>query len=509
MRHSGLIFLTLLLLQACGGSGSSTEEETTEEVAGSEMVMPEEEDLGAPIIGVCIWDKAAVRAEASKSGKYLSGLSLGEKVVLLGETKTDAGDNDREYIKVSLSDDTEGWVSSYLIAQDAGAAAIQERSSIYKRPDLLTATGDAFEPLEFVAIVSYGEDNWIEVLGNKRKKSGWIKGDGLAIGEANIALATLYTRAMEIEDQTEQREAVKEIANMNEFKYASLMPLLTGSVNPYPTQETVTVSNMEQLIYAIQPYTKVIIKPGTYNISAYQNEVEGYGGEYYNADKDQYAFLEEGGLSIRQVNNLIIEGAGGGKTHLVTENGWIPVITLQNCEQVSIQGLRLGHDVEKGYCSGSVLSINASSKITSQNNILYGSGTMGYEVYETSDLVSTNNEILECTNGVMYLSGGSNATFSGDRFHDNESYGEFISLYNMDNVRFSECVFEDNKGEQETQNFFNLYESKGLKLDDCSFSRNTASNFVEIDEGSRWTMGYNIFSENGFADQYDGQVEGM
>ena len=506
MRHSGLIFLTLLLLQACGG-GSNTTETTAEEVAEPEEEIIEEE-MGAPIIGVCIWDKAAVRAEASKSGKYLSGLSLGETVVLLGETKTDAGDNDREYIKVSLSDDTEGWVSSYLIAQDAGAAAIQEKSSIYKRPDLLTATGDAFEPLEFVAIVSYGEDNWIEVIGNKRKKSGWIKGDGLAIGDENIALATLYSRAMEIEDQAAQQEAIKEITTMEEFKYASLMPLLTGNVDSYSTQETVEVDNMEALIAAIQPYTKVIIKPGTYNISAYQNEVDQYGGEYYTGDKEQYAFLEEGGLSIRQVNNLIIEGAGGGKTHLVTENGWIPVITLQDCEQVSIQGLRLGHDVEKGYCSGSVLSVNASRKVTSQNNILYGSGTLGYEIYETSDFVSTNNEILECTNGIMYLSGGSNVTFSGDTYHYNESYSEFIGLHSMKNVTFSDCVFDDNTGQAESQRMFSMSESNGIRIEDCSFSSNTPGLFVETDGDVGWEMGYNVFSGNGFADQYDGQVEG-
>lgn len=503
LQRSGMLLSLFLLLQACGGGGNAGET-----VSGSDSTEVYESEMGAPEFGVCVWDKASIRAEDTKDGKYISSLSLGETVTLTGETTTDASDNDREYLKVRLSDGTEGWVSSYLIARDAVPAGVEKKSTVYKRPDLLTATDKAFEPLEFVAIVSYGEDNWVEVVGSKRLKSGWIKGSGLTQQDDNIALITLYTKAMEIEDQAKQQEAIKEIVGMSEFEYNPLMPLLRGNVDPFKTQETVEVSSMAELLNAIQPYTKVIIKPGTYNISAFQNEMEELGADYYDESQEQYAFLEEGGIAIRQVNNLILEGAGEGKTHLVTENGWIPVITLESCEKVGLQGLRLGHDVEKGYCSGSVLSLNSCNEVTSQNNILYGSGTMGYEIYESNDFVSSNNEILECTEGILYLSGGRNFKFTGDRFHDNESYSEFISLASMDNVKFSGCTFERNKGEQETQNFFYLYDSEGLYMEDCSFNRNTATTFVDVSDESRWSMGSNSFSDNGWADVYDGDVDG-
>ena len=125
---------------------------------------------------VCIWDDASVRAEPSVKAKKISALALGEKVIWLGGEKSDQADKKRKYLKIRLSDGTEGWASEIAVAKNAKPSIIVKKTPIYLRPDLLTLTSNELEPMDMVAVLEE-ENDWLEVVGEKRQQKGWIQSD--------------------------------------------------------------------------------------------------------------------------------------------------------------------------------------------------------------------------------------------------------------------------------------------------------------------------------------------
>ena len=108
------LFAVTLVLSSC--SNNSGEGATSDNV--------EEQIVLEKTFAVCISNGVAVRAEASKNGKYLSSLNLGETLIYLGTSVIDSSDKNREYYRVELSDETVSWVRSYGILIDAKPAAI-------------------------------------------------------------------------------------------------------------------------------------------------------------------------------------------------------------------------------------------------------------------------------------------------------------------------------------------------------------------------------------------------
>jgi hypothetical protein len=144
---------------------------------------------------VCIWDGVPVREEPSKDGKWLSKISLGESLFFLGETAVDSTDNNREYIKVELSDGKIAWASSYGLVIDGSVAAVKEKVPVYERPDLLTLTKKEFKEMDILAIEEVKED-WIKVIGQKKKIKGWIKKSVVTENKEDIAVAILASKLL-------------------------------------------------------------------------------------------------------------------------------------------------------------------------------------------------------------------------------------------------------------------------------------------------------------------------
>ena len=79
-------------------------------MCGEQRTVVEEPVIKERIETICVWDRLSLRDD---NGRWLSALSLGEKVIWLGETKVDSSQNDRKYLKVELSDSTTGWASAW------------------------------------------------------------------------------------------------------------------------------------------------------------------------------------------------------------------------------------------------------------------------------------------------------------------------------------------------------------------------------------------------------------
>jgi hypothetical protein len=142
------------------------------------------------IQAVCISTGTPLREEPRKEGKWISSMILGETLSYLGETVADSANPQQEYYRVELSDGTLAWARAYGILINAAPAAILAETPIYKRPDLVTKTEKSFRILEFVAIITE-KDDWVEVVGAEKRKSGWILKSNLTTGAEDVAVATL------------------------------------------------------------------------------------------------------------------------------------------------------------------------------------------------------------------------------------------------------------------------------------------------------------------------------
>lgn len=170
------------------------------------------------IPAVCIWDGAGLRAEPNQNGKWLSSLCLGETMTWLGPAKIDTSSKKPiEYIMVELSDSTIGWASSYLIVTNATLGALKVDSPVYKRPDAVTKTNDTFSMMDMVA-VTQEQDDWVQVIGEKRKKKGWIRKAVITTSKPDVTFAILANKEFQKEDGRSRREKIQAILENTPYK---------------------------------------------------------------------------------------------------------------------------------------------------------------------------------------------------------------------------------------------------------------------------------------------------
>jgi len=183
---------------------------------GSQSELDPSPTMRAP--AVCIWDGAVLRAKPQQNGKWLSSLCLGETITWLGPAKLDTSSKKPiEYIMIELSDSTIGWASSYVIVTNAAVGALKADSPIYKRPDAVTRTDDAFSMMDLVAVTQEKGD-WLSVIGEKRKKKGWIKKSDVTMSKIDVTFAVLANKEFQKEDGRSKREKAKDILKNPSFK---------------------------------------------------------------------------------------------------------------------------------------------------------------------------------------------------------------------------------------------------------------------------------------------------
>ena len=180
---------------------------------------------------VCIWDQISVRQEPNEKSKWLTSVSLGEKVTFLNETILDSVAN-RQYVKIRLSDDTEGWSLADFIVHDGKPAVFLGDAEYYKRPDLMTKSGVSFKAMDIVAI-SNEQDGWCEVKGKRADgkfvTTGWIKPENLSLKDIDIAVAK-YTSAAMAKTGEEKLGLLKQILENSTFTDSYFIPMVKKEV---------------------------------------------------------------------------------------------------------------------------------------------------------------------------------------------------------------------------------------------------------------------------------------
>lgn len=191
-------------------------------------------DEKASTDAVCIWDRVSLYEAPSEKSKWLTAVSLGEKVVFLKETVVDsAASKPVEYLKVKLLDGKIGWVRTDFIILDAKPAVFIADANFYNRPDLMTKSNNAFSMMDIVAVKGE-QDGWMEIRGKRSKgtwiETGWIRPENLSFAEVDLAVAKFTQSALALKDADKKLAALKDIANNSDFSQSVFMQFLQEKV---------------------------------------------------------------------------------------------------------------------------------------------------------------------------------------------------------------------------------------------------------------------------------------
>lgn len=158
-------------------------------------------------------------------------------------------------------------------------------------------------------------------------------------------------------------------------------------------------------------------------------------------------------LWIKGMENITIKGREDVLMMLRIEPRYAYVLNFLECKNIKLVNLCMGH-TDAGYCDGGVVNFQDCSNITITNCDMYGCGTEGIRMSNSSNLKMTNSFIRNCSYNIMTLSLSSDVVFDRCFFFDNREY-DMLEIHSTRNVLFDNCVFSNNQG-----HMFNVTDSQ-------------------------------------------------
>ena len=298
------------------------------------------------------------------------------------------------------------WVAYVLLCKDIEMACdervvqfmeLEERKS-YSAALINCSTNHAHFAACPVAFGEVSVKNRVLSVLNYKKPSFWISLAGV--------IAILFVAVCFVTSPVEDADVIPE-----------------STEETLPPREVVEVGTVDEFLAAIAPNTEILLEPDGYNL----REASGYGsasGSDYYRWQEVYDGFE---LVLTNVENLAIRGSGMHVTLIETEPRYADVIAMENCRNVQMEGITLGHTRLRGECSGGVISLRQSSDIDLQKLGLYGCGMVGLETESVSYVTLTDSDIYECSSSAANLNDSQDIRISGCRIYSigNEPYGGY------------------------------------------------------------------------------------
>lgn len=205
-------------------------------------------------------------------------------------------------------------------------------------------------------------------------------------------------------------------------------PVITGS------QTAVHVSTADEFLAAIASNTEIIVDAELIDFST----ATGYGtsgGEHYRWDEE----FDGPMLVVQNVSNLTVRGSGDAATDRVLSAvpRYAYVLTFENCSNIYVTHITVGHTQEQSQCAGGVLHFVSSQDILVEDCDLYGCGTLGVDADNSLNIQVINNLIHDCSYGGVQFSNCQNVRVDGNTFRDlgMEDYpGSVFRIYDSVNV---------------------------------------------------------------------------
>lgn len=236
--------------------------------------------------------------------------------------------------------------------------------------------------------------------------------------------------------------------------------------------ETVTVSSLEELFNNMDNNKKVILKDGTYDFSKLDKRYidDAHKKHLLGADEVENGYIT---YTISDISNFCIEAENPGKVLICTEEAYDPVMYFRYANNLTLRGLVCGHEVEPGYCSGSVVEFEGGSGLTVDSCSLYGCGTYGIVFHGCDHVDVKDSEIYECTYGLLDIYESNILNFENCTFRDSKDM-TMICIQSGSDIVFKKCTFRDNYINPSYTSccFTDLSEYSDASFEDCTFENN-------------------------------------
>lgn len=182
-------------------------------------------------------------------------------------------------------------------------------------------------------------------------------------------------------------------------------------------------------------------------------------------------------LTVCDVSNLTIRGAGKTPAHLVIEPRYAYVVHFVNARNVALDNVRAGH-TEIGYCLGGVLYFESGGNVRVSRSVLYGCGTEGLRLEGVKGFSCRETTVKECSYYIMTLLDSADVSFAGTVMTDNAEF-EGIRIAGCRNVLFDGCLIRRNGSDTILDTgLFHVFTSEAVKVKDSIIEENTADYFL-------------------------------
>lgn len=174
-------------------------------------------------------------------------------------------------------------------------------------------------------------------------------------------------------------------------------------------EEAVQVNNVKDFLEAIAPGATITLSPDFYNLSEYTEEIWKEAGEEWNRTHPYVKLREcyDGGIEVvvENVEDISIMGdlESDTVTELVVETRYGAVLNFEECNNVFLNGLTMGH-TQIGACDESVITFSNCEDVHLSAMDLYGCGMYGFAAMGGSgDIYLQGCTIRDCEAGPFYI----------------------------------------------------------------------------------------------------------
>ena len=165
-------------------------------------------------------------------------------------------------------------------------------------------------------------------------------------------------------------------------------------------------------------------------------------------------------LALLNMSNLVIRGEQNSSIEVDPRYSYC--IYFINCDHCEVQNLTIGH-TEGGFCSGGVIGVRGGRQNVVKDCDLYGCGTYGLDLIETTDFSLINSNIHDCTYGIMQLRSCVAVKFNKCDFFNNREYS-LIEGWGNEGLTFDDCRFFANWGDASLFRLDNTFYLMGCKV---------------------------------------------
>ena len=165
-------------------------------------------------------------------------------------------------------------------------------------------------------------------------------------------------------------------------------------------------------------------------------------------------------LTLVNFSNLTIKG--GKNASIEVDPRYSFCLNFINCDHCEVINLIIGH-TEGGSCSGGVIGVNGGQRNMVKDCDLYGCGTYGLDLIETTDFSLIGSKVHDCTYGIMEMRSCQAIRFDRNDFFSNREF-TLIEAMGCEGVSFKDCRFYANAGDSPLFGLDNTFYMSGCEI---------------------------------------------